>query len=34
VQPEFSAALVGVKPPERAIDDARARLGHFLGALR
>ena len=34
VQPEFSAALVGVKPPERAIDDARARLEHFLGALR
>ncbi len=34
VQPEFSAALVGVKPPERAITDARARLSYFLGAIR
>jgi len=34
VQPEFSAALVGVKPPERAIADARARLSHFLEAVR
>ena len=34
VQPEFSAALVGVKVPERAIEDTRVRLGHFLGALR
>ena len=34
VQPEFSAALVGVKPPERAIADARARLSYFLGAIR
>ncbi|HYS18019.1 MAG TPA: ABC transporter substrate-binding protein [Candidatus Binatia bacterium] len=34
VQPEFSAALVGVKPPERAIADARARLDYFLGAVR
>jgi multiple sugar transport system substrate-binding protein len=34
VQPEFSAALVGVKPPERAIADARARLHYFLEAVR
>jgi multiple sugar transport system substrate-binding protein len=34
VQPEFSAALVGVKSPERAIADAGARLRHFLEALR
>jgi multiple sugar transport system substrate-binding protein len=34
VQPEFSAALVGVKPPERAIADARARLRYFLEAVR
>ena len=34
VQPEFSAALVGVKSPERAIADARARLRYFLGAMR
>ena len=34
VQPEFSAALVGVKSPRRAIADARARLDHFLGAIR
>ena len=34
VQPEFSAALVGVKPPERAIADARARLSYFLEAIR
>src|SRR5882724_4088041 len=34
VQPEFSAALVGVKSPERAIADARARLGYFLEAIR
>jgi multiple sugar transport system substrate-binding protein len=34
VQPEFSAALVGVKSPERAIADARARLRFFLEAVR
>ena len=34
VQPEFSAALVGVKSPERAIADARARLSYFLGTIR
>jgi multiple sugar transport system substrate-binding protein len=34
VQPEFSAALVGVKSPERAIADARARLRYFLGSIR
>jgi len=34
VQPEFSAALVGVKPPARAIGDARARLTYFLQAVR
>jgi multiple sugar transport system substrate-binding protein len=34
VQPEFSAALVGVKPPARAVADARIRLDHFLGAVR
>jgi multiple sugar transport system substrate-binding protein len=34
VQPEFSAALVGVKRPERAIADASKRLGFFLQAVR
>jgi len=34
VQPEFSAALVGVKPPERAIAEAGTRLGFFLEAVR
>jgi multiple sugar transport system substrate-binding protein len=34
VQPEFSAALVGVKRPERAIADAGKRLGFFLQAVR
>jgi multiple sugar transport system substrate-binding protein len=34
LQPELSAVLAGVKPARRAIDDARARLEHFLGALR
>ena len=34
VQPEFSAALVGVKSPERAIADADARLAYFLQAVR
>ena len=34
VQPEFSAALVGVKPPERAIAEARTRLNFFLEAVR
>jgi multiple sugar transport system substrate-binding protein len=34
MQPEFSAALVGVKRPERAIADAGKRLGYFLQAVR
>ncbi len=34
LQPEFSAALVGLKPPRRAIADGRARLDHFLEAVR
>jgi multiple sugar transport system substrate-binding protein len=34
VQPEFSAALVGVKRPERAIADAGKRLNFFLQAIR
>ncbi|MGH7304989.1 MAG: ABC transporter substrate-binding protein, partial [Candidatus Rokuibacteriota bacterium] len=34
VQPEFSAALVGVKAPERAIADAQARLAYFLREVR
>jgi multiple sugar transport system substrate-binding protein len=34
VQPEFSAALVGLKSPERAIADAGVRLTYFLQAVR
>jgi multiple sugar transport system substrate-binding protein len=34
LQPEFSAVLAGVKPAPRAVADGRARLAHFLGALR
>jgi multiple sugar transport system substrate-binding protein len=34
VQPEFSAVLVGLKPPHRAIRDGRQRLEHFLISLR
>ncbi len=34
VQPEFSAALVGVKTPARAIAGARRRIDHFLLAVR
>ena len=34
VQPEFSAALVGIKRPERAIADAGTRLDYFLQAVR
>jgi multiple sugar transport system substrate-binding protein len=34
VQPEFSAALVGVKSPEQAIADVRARLRYFLGVMQ
>jgi multiple sugar transport system substrate-binding protein len=34
VQPEFSAALVGLKRPETAIDDARRRLQYLLDGLR
>jgi multiple sugar transport system substrate-binding protein len=34
VQPEFSAALVGVKTPEQALADAKRRLEYMLGGLR
>ncbi len=34
LQPEFSAALAGLKPARQAIADGRARLDHFLGALQ
>jgi len=34
VQPEFSAALVGVKRPEQAIEYARRRLEYLLSAIR
>lgn len=34
VQPEFSAALVGVKRPEQAIDYARRRLEYMLSGIR
>jgi multiple sugar transport system substrate-binding protein len=34
VQPEFSAALVGVKTPRGALDHARRRLEYMLGGLR
>ncbi len=34
VQPEFSAALVGVKTPEQALADARRRLEYMLKGLR
>jgi multiple sugar transport system substrate-binding protein len=34
VQPEFSAALVGVKTPEQAIDYARRRLEYMLSGIR
>jgi multiple sugar transport system substrate-binding protein len=34
VQPEFSAALVGVKTPRQALDHARRRLEYMLGGLR
>jgi len=34
VQPEFSAALVGVKTPARAIAEAGTRLRYFLEAVR
>ena len=34
LQPEFSAALVGIKAPRRAVDDGRRRLEHFLGRDR
>jgi len=34
VQPEFSAALVGVKTPEQAIDYARRRLDYMLSGIR
>ena len=34
LQPEFSAVLVGLKPPHRAIREGRQRLEHFLVSLR
>jgi multiple sugar transport system substrate-binding protein len=34
VQPEFSAVIVGVKPAQRAVADAGARLRYFLEAIR
>jgi multiple sugar transport system substrate-binding protein len=34
LQPEFSAALVGLKSPRQAIGDGRRRLEHFLTSLR
>jgi multiple sugar transport system substrate-binding protein len=34
LQPEFSAALVGVKTPAQAVRDARGRLDYLLGGLR
>jgi multiple sugar transport system substrate-binding protein len=34
VQPEFSAALVGVKTPRQALAQARHRLEYMLGGLR
>jgi multiple sugar transport system substrate-binding protein len=34
LQPEFSAVLVGLKPPHRAIAEARRRLDYFLATRR
>jgi multiple sugar transport system substrate-binding protein len=34
LQPELSAALVGVKTPDRALADAERRLRYFLGSHR
>ena len=34
LQPELSAVLVGLKPPPRAIADARRRLDYFLATRR
>ncbi len=34
VQPEFSAAILGVKSPERALEDARHRLRYFVEPTR
>ena len=34
LQPEFSAALVGVKSPRAAVIDARHQVEHLLGSLR
>jgi trehalose/maltose transport system substrate-binding protein len=34
LQPEFSAVLVGLKSPARAIADGRRRLEYFLAASR
>jgi multiple sugar transport system substrate-binding protein len=34
LQPELSAAVVGVKPPARAVADARRQLTHALSGLR
>jgi len=34
LQPEFSAALVGVKTPRQAIEHARHRVAYLLEGLR
>jgi multiple sugar transport system substrate-binding protein len=34
VQPEFSAVLVGLKPPDQAINEGRRRLEHFRISVR
>jgi multiple sugar transport system substrate-binding protein len=34
LQPELSAALVGIKSPERAVMDARRQLDHLLRSVR
>jgi multiple sugar transport system substrate-binding protein len=34
LQPEFSAVLVGLQPPERAIAEVGRRLDHFLASRR
>src|SRR5258705_1006335 len=34
VQPEFSAALVGLKTPEEALGEARRRLEYILSGVR
>jgi multiple sugar transport system substrate-binding protein len=34
LQPELSAALVGIKTPRQAVAAARYQLGHFLESVR